>query len=65
MWFAELPALAQQRLAGIDQAAIHRSAAIASALMVAPYDERLLHGDLHHDNVLSASTAGASSIPKA
>ena len=63
-WFAELPALAQQRLAGIDQAAIHRSAAIASALMVAPYDERLLHGDLHHDNVLSANDGWCVIDPK-
>ena len=63
-WFAELPALAQQRLAGIDQAAIHRSAAIASALMVAPCDERLLHGDLHHDNVLSANDGWCVIDPK-
>ena len=63
-WFADLQVLAAERLATVDQAAIRRAESIASALMVPRRDERLLHGDLHHDNVLAGADGWLVIDPK-
>ena len=52
-WFDDLQAAAD-RLGGV----LHASAAAASALLAAPADRVVLHGDLHHENVLDFGTAG-------
>ena len=52
-WFADLPQLERQPLAGVDAAIVGQARAVADALATRPAEERLLHGDLHHDNVLA------------
>ena len=52
-WFTDLWRLAAQPPAGIEPAAIDRARGIGAALMVAPHEERLLHGDFHHGNILA------------
>ena len=59
-WFDELRGFAEQPPAGIDAADIRAARAVAAELAVPEQDERLLHGDLHHDNLLCAgASAGA------
>lgn len=52
-WFADLP-LAAERHGGVLRA----SAAAADALFAEPTAETLLHGDLHHDNILHFGERG-------
>lgn len=53
VWFRALPAAAK-RHGGVLAA----SWSLAQSLLASPRDERPLHGDLHHDNVLDAGPRG-------
>jgi len=53
VWFRALPAAAE-RHGGVLEAAW----GVAQSLLASPRDERPLHGDLHHDNVLDAGSRG-------
>ena len=57
-WFADLPQLERQPPAGVDAAIVGQARAVADALATTPAEERLLHGDLHHDNVLAPAATG-------
>lgn len=57
-WFADLPQLERQPPAGVDAAIVGQARAVADALATTPAEERLLHGDLHHDNVLTPAATG-------
>lgn len=50
-WFRDLLALEGQR-----RGFVHRSAVVARELLTDPWDETVLHGDLHHGNVLDFGT---------
>ena len=50
-WFRELLALEGER-----RGFVHRSAVVARGLLADPWDETVLHGDLHHGNVLDFGT---------
>lgn len=50
-WFRDLLALEGER-----RGFIHRSAVLARELLDDPWDETVLHGDLHHGNVLDFGT---------
>jgi streptomycin 6-kinase len=52
-WFAALPPAAA-RFGGV----LERSAAVAAELLAAPQDVRVLHGDVHHENVLDFGPRG-------
>lgn len=52
-WFADLTEAAE-RLGGV----LHDSARAAETLVATPADEVLLHGDLHHDNILHFGERG-------
>lgn len=50
-WFRDLLALE-----GTWRGFVHRSAVTARELLADPWDETVLHGDLHHENVLDVGT---------
>lgn len=50
-WFRDLLALE-----GTRRGFLHRSAVTARELLADPWDETVLHGDLHHGNVLDVGT---------
>ncbi len=52
-WFAALP-----RAAGREGGLLAEAARAAERLLADPRDEAILHGDLHHDNVLDFGPAG-------
>lgn len=54
-WFDDLRHYGTSPPPGIDQAVVQRARGVACELSLPVRDERLLHGDLHHDNVLSAA----------
>lgn len=53
-WFEPLQRLAGRR----DDDLLMHAARTADALLSAPRDEVVLHGDLHHDNILDGGTRG-------
>lgn len=55
-WFHDL--LASE---GQHRGFLHRSAVVARGLLADPWDETVLHGDLHHGNVLDVGTVQRSS----
>ncbi|EPQ6906996.1 aminoglycoside phosphotransferase family protein [Citrobacter freundii] len=52
-WFSELAPVAKKH-GGI----LTRCAAVANVLLSSPHDEVVLHGDLHHGNILDFGTRG-------
>ncbi len=63
-WFGDLRRFEQRPPPGIDAATVRAARAIADELTASTAEPRLLHGDLHHDNVLAADAGWRAIDPK-